>query len=126
MEDGITLDDPSIPGTKTAMRVQTSGVYEVWYSAQIHRTSGGSTEYIYIWLRKNGTSEPNSNGRIQINSNNGDSLPIVPYILELNAGDYVEFAAYATDTNNTIQILAVTGLSPMPSIPSIIVGIKQL
>jgi hypothetical protein len=74
----------------------------------------------------NGANVANSNGRININSNNGDSLPIVPYILNLSAGDYVEFAAYATDASNTIRLLAVTGLSPMPDIPSVIVGIKQI
>lgn len=110
----------------TKMVVPYTGTYEVWYSIQIHRTSGGSPEYIYVWLKVNGNTVSNSNGRININSNNGDSLPIVPYILDLNAGDYVEFAAYATDTNNTINILAVTGLTPMPNIPSIIVGIKQI
>jgi hypothetical protein len=78
-------------------------------------------------LRINGVDVPNSGGRISINSNNSDSLPIVPYILSLNAGDFVEFVAQATEDH--IRILAVLTGDPTllgPEIPSIIVGLKQL
>ena len=108
-----------------AMRVPRTGVYEAWYSIQIDRTSGGSPAYVYIWLRVNGTDVPDSNGRININSNNGDALPIVPYILELNAGDQVQFVAQATEDNIQVLYVADAGI-PGPAIPSIIVGIKEV
>jgi hypothetical protein len=60
-----------------------------------------------------------------VNSNNGDSLPIVPYILELNAGDYIEFVAMADDINCQILALNGTGI-PGGAIPSIIAGIKEI
>jgi hypothetical protein len=76
-------------------------------------------------LRINGLDVADSNGRVAMNSNNSDTLPIVPYILDLNANDYVEFVAQTTEDH--ISILAVDDASiPGPSIPSIIVGIKQL
>jgi hypothetical protein len=117
-----------VSGTK--ITVAQSGIYEVYYSAQIHRTSGGSPVYIYIWLKKNGNDEPQTNGRVSVNSNNGDTLPIVPYIIQLNAGDFVEFASKASDIN--CQISAYTSPSiPFPAgygpnIPSLIVGIKRV
>ena len=109
--------------SSSQITVSKTAIYEIWYSAQIHRTSGGSPVYIYIWLRKNGVDEPDTNGRIEINSNNGDSLPIVPYYINLNAGQHVEFVCQADDTN--CQILTI---SPTigPTIPSIIVGIKEI
>lgn len=106
------------------IRVAVAGIYEVYYSAQIHRTSGGSPVYIYVWLKKNGNDEPQTNGRVSVNSNNGDTLPIVPYIIQLNAGDYVEFASRATDID--CQILAVDPAAYGPAIPSLIVGIKRI
>ena len=109
--------------SSSRLTVSKTAIYEVWYSAQIHRTSGGSPVYIYIWLRKNGTDVPDTNGRIEINSNNGDSLPIVPYYISLNAGQYVEFVAQADDINT--QILT-TSPAIGPTIPSIIVGIKEI
>ncbi len=108
----------------TQITVAQSGIYEITYSAQIHRTTGGSPVYIYVWLKKNGSDEPQTNGRISVNSNNGDSLPIVPYIIQLNAGEYVEFASRASDTD--CQILAIDPAIYGPAIPSLIVGIKRV
>lgn len=108
----------------TQITVAVSGIYEIYYSAQVHRTSGGSPVYIYVWLKKNGSDEPQTNGRISVNSNNGDTLPIVPYIIQLNAGEYVEFASRASDIN--CQILAVDPAPYGPAIPSLIVGIKRI
>jgi hypothetical protein len=109
--------------SSSQITVTKTAIYEVYYSVQIHRTSGGSPVFVYIWIRKNGLDIPDTNGRIEINSNNGDSLPIVPYILPLNSGDYVEFVAQADNAN--VQILAST--PPIgPFIPSIIVGIKEI
>jgi hypothetical protein len=105
--------------------VPRAGVYEAWYSVQVHRTQGGNDGQVYIWLRIDGTDVPNSNGRVGTNSNNGDQLPIVPYILELTAGQYIEFVAQATADD--IQILSQSDLDvPGPAIPSIIVGIKEV
>jgi len=107
----------------TKITVQKTAIYEAYYSVQIHRTSGGSPVYVYIWLRKNGVNVPDTNGRVEINSNNGDSLPIVPYVLSLNAGDYIEFAVQATET--TVQLLTTTPTIG-PRIPSIIAAIKEI
>lgn len=112
----------------TGLRVSKTGYYETYYSIQIHNSKGGSTTNVYIWIRVNGVDVPDTNGRVQVNSNNGDSLPIVPYILKLNANDYVEFAAWANDTD--VQALALYGPSTIsitsPSVPSIIVGLKEI
>ncbi len=110
----------------TRINISVTGMYEVWYSIQLNRTSGGAPRYAYIWLRKNGTDVADSNGRIAMNSNNSDTLPIVPYIISLNAGDWIEFAAQASDTD--FEITALTSLDGIlgPDIPSIIVGIKKI
>ncbi len=114
---GITLIDT------TKMVVPVTGTYEVYYSIQLNRTSGGSTTYAYIWLKKNGEDVPDTNGKIAINSNNSETLPIVSYFIDLDAGDYVEFAGQASDINVIAQ--AETGVIG-PDIPSIIVGIKRI
>jgi hypothetical protein len=109
----------------SAMTVGATGIYEAWYSVQLHRTKRGSNAYAYIWLRINGGDVPNTNGRISINSNNTDSLPIVPYIVSLNSGDSLAFVSQ-TVGDDTIQALALTTGIVGPGIPSIIVGIKQI
>ena len=111
----------------TQMIVPTSGLYEAWYSIQLHRVQGGNPVFIYVWLRINGTDVANSNGRINTNSNNGDMLPIVPYILDLAAGDTVEFICQADGAD--VQLLYIPTTTPDhigPAIPSVIVGIKRI
>jgi hypothetical protein len=109
--------------SSTRITVSKTAVYEAYYSIQIHRTSGGSPVYVYIWLRKNGLDVPDTNGRVEINSNNGDSLPIVPYILSLNTGDYIEFVVEADAPN--VQLLTTTPTIG-PRIPAIIAAIKEI
>ena len=111
--------------SSTRLRVPNTGIYEVWYSIQLSRSQGGNNAYAYIWIRVNGVDVPESAGRISINSNNSDTLPIVPYILSLNANDYVEIVGQATE-DHILALSVSTGIAPIPSIPSIIVGIKQL
>ena len=112
-------------GGNTQMVIETTGIYEVWYSLQLHSTVS-QDRFTYIWLNINGQDVPDTNGRIETKSNTSDSLPIVPYILNLNAGDTVRFLAQTNAAvNGDIEGLSVTGV-PGPDIPSIIVGIKQI
>jgi hypothetical protein len=110
--------------SSSRITVPVTGVYEAYYSIQLSRSQGGNNAFAYIWLRKNGLDVIDTNGRVSINSNNSDSLPTVPYVIELNAGDYIEFVGVATEED--ISILAVTSGIPGPSIPSVIVGIKKI
>ncbi len=123
VQHGVTL------ASSSRITVGTAGTYEAWYSIQLNRTSGGSNTFVYFWIRLNGADVPDSNGRVAINSNNAQTLPIVPYILDLAAGDYIEFVAVADGDNCEAQA-SYPAPSPfgaaIPSIPSIIVGIKKI
>ena len=120
---GISLGG-GVGGTGTQLVVPKTGVYEAWYSMQLHSLVSQDV-YTYIWIRINGVDIPDTNGRIETKSNTSDSLPIVPYILQLNAGDAVEFVAQTSGGDGDIAALATTDV-PGPDIPSIIVGIKEI
>ena len=115
---GVTL------GGGTQLIVPKTGIYEAWYSLQLHAAVSQDC-YTNIWIRKNGVDVPNTNGRIQTKSNTSDSLPIVPYILPLNAGDYIQFVSQTNGSAGDIRALGVLG-GIGGNIPSIIVGIKQI
>jgi hypothetical protein len=109
----------------TQMVIETAGIYEVWYSIQLHSVASQDI-FTYIWLRINGNDVADTNGRIETKSNTSDSLPIVPYILNLNAGDTISFVTQTNaQSNGDIEALSIGGV-PGPDIPSIIVGIKQI
>ena len=109
--------------SNTQLTVTETGVYEAYYSIQLHRISGGFGAYAYIWIRVNNINVPDTNGRVATNSNNADTLPTVSYYIQLNAGDYLEFIAQADA--DTIEALALTPAIG-PGIPSIIVGLKRI
>jgi hypothetical protein len=120
----IVQRNVSLLGT-SSITVGITGIYEAWYSVQLSRDQGGNNAYAYIWIRINGSDVPDTNGRVSINSNNSDSLPIVPYIVSLNNGDHLEFVSQIVG-DDTVRALAVTTGIVGPHIPSIIVGIKQI
>lgn len=111
----------------TQIIIQTAGVYEIWYSIQLHSIVSQDV-FTYIWLVKNGIELADTNGRIETKSNTSDSLPIVPYILNLNVGDTISFASQTNaSSSGDIQALYVSGATiPGPNVPSIIVGVKKI
>ena len=121
----IVQRNVSLGAGTSSITVGITGIYEAWYSVQLDRTQGGNNAFAYIWIRINGADVPDTNGRVSINSNNSDTLPIVPYILSLNSGDSLEFISQVTG-DDSVRALALTTDIVGPHIPSIIVGIKQI
>ena len=122
MRETITAKDVSIDeGTK--MVVEQDGIYNVQFSAQIYRTSGGSTQHVDIWFRVNGVDIDNSNTKVTIQNDHYHN-PAWNFFIRLNSGDYVEIM-WAT-TANTIELIYENGSSIHPAIPSVIATINRI
>ena len=110
-------------GTPTSrIYVDTLNVYNVQFSAQVDKTSGG-VGLVWIWLRKNGVNVPDSAGQIRIQGNNAEVLAAWNYIIELNAGDYIELMWEVDDTS--VILLADAASAVHPSVPSIILTVTN-
>lgn len=110
-------------GTPTSrIYVDTPNVYNVQFSAQLDKTSGG-TALVWIWLRKNGVNVPDSGGQIRIQGNNAETLAAWNYLVQLNAGDYVEIM-WEVD-NTSVIILAEAASAIHPSVPSVILTVTD-
>jgi len=110
-------------GTPTSrIYVDTLNVYNVQFSAQVDKTAGG-VGFVWIWLRKNGVNVPDSAGQIRIQGNNAEVLAAWNYIIELNAGDYIELMWEVDDTS--VILLAEAASAVHPSIPSIILTVTN-
>jgi hypothetical protein len=108
---------------ETKMVVEQDGIYNVQFSAQIYRTSGGSTQHVDIWFRVNGVDIDNSNTKVTI-LNDHYHNPAWNFFIRLNSGDYVEIM-WAT-TSNTIELIYENGSSIHPAIPSVIATINRI
>lgn len=110
-------------GTPTSrIYVDRPNVYNVQFSAQLDKTSGG-TALVWIWLRKNGVNVPDSAGQIRIQGNDSEILAAWNYIIQLNAGDYIELMWEVDDTS--VILLAEVASAVHPSVPSVILTVTD-
>ncbi len=107
------------------IKVTHAGVYNLQFSAQIRRTSGGGTSLMYIYFAKNGNNIPDSNTSITFRNNNDLLVAGWNFIVSLQANEFVEIKWLATVPE--IEIPYLTG-HPMgiPDIPSVIATLTQV
>ena len=117
LSSGVTIGTPT-----SRIYVDTPNVYNVQFSAQVDKTAGG-VGLVWIWLRKNGVNVPDSSGQIRIQGNNAEVLAAWNYVIQLNAGDYIELMWEVDDTS--IILLAEAASAVHPSVPSIILTVTD-
>jgi len=117
LSSGVTRGTPT-----SRIYVDTLNVYNVQFSAQIDKTSGG-VGLVWVWLRKNGVNVPDSTGQIRIQGNNAEVLAAWNYIIQLNAGDYIELMWEVDDTS--VILLAEAASAVHPSVPSVILTVTN-
>jgi hypothetical protein len=114
---GVTRGSPT-----SRIYIDRPNVYNVQFSAQVDKTAGG-VGLLWIWLRKNGVNVPDSSGQIRIQGNNAETLAAWNYIIQLNAGDYIELMWEVDDTS--VELLAEAATAIHPSIPSVILTVTD-
>ena len=121
--DSITNQSGILKKFGSNFEVQTSGWYNVQFSAQLDQTSGAG-EHIYIWLRKNGVDVPNSASEVALQGTVAETIPSWNWFIDLNDGDYIQIMYYVTDASVHIKAVAATALKP--AIPSVILTMNKI
>ena len=111
-------------GTPTSRIVTANaGLYNFAVSVQITSTNA-SQKSIWVWLRKNGTTDiPNSSRVASITLNNGYLVVSLNEVLSILAGDYIEVMYASNDTNISIATVAATAFAP--AAPAAILAVTQ-
>jgi hypothetical protein len=111
-------------GRPTRITTTATGVYNLQFSAQLHKTSGGGATQIYIWFRRNEVDLVDSATTLTL-ANNGDLLVAAwNYFIDLTTGQYVEIMWRASAAN--IEIQRNTTIPSVPGIPSVIATISRI
>jgi hypothetical protein len=118
----IDLDGSGNPTLITADN-NVDANFNFMFSAQL-ANSAGSSQVVDFWLRINGTDVPNSNGKVQLQSNNTFVMAAWNYFIRLNEADYVQLMWAATSTNVTMVADPINAVHP--ATPSIIVTLNQV
>ena len=106
--------------------VEYAATYNLQFSAQLqHRTGGGggSGDNVWIWLKKNGKSVPNSATKLYIPTGKYQ-VAAWNFFAKLKKNDYLQLA-WSVDTTD-IAIEANGATSPSPAVPSVIVTMNQI
>jgi hypothetical protein len=109
--------------TTSQVYVDQAGLYNLAVSVQI--TSGNANQKaVWVWLRKNGTTDlPNSARIASITLNGGYLVVTLNIIASLLANDFIEVMYAADSTNVSIATVAATAFAP--AAPAVILAVTQ-
>jgi len=108
--------------TTSRISVDRPNIYNVQFSAQFIN-AGGSPHRAWIWLRKNGFNVPESAGVIRLEGNNTELVVSWNYLIQLNAGDYIELMWEVDDLGVSLHADPATGAHP--AVPSVILTVSD-
>ena len=111
------------PSDNTKIKVSRPAIYNVQFSIQLDKTSGG-TGLFYIWPAINGTAVANSASLIQIQGNDSEIFSAANFFLPLSNGDY--FQLYFSVNSLDVRLQTFAASAPVPAIPSIILTVMQV
>ena len=111
------------PSDNSKIKVSRPAIYNVQFSVQIDKTSGG-TGLFYIWPAINGTAVPDSASLIQIQGNDAEIFSAANFFLPLSNGDY--FQLYFSVDSLDVQLQTFAASGAVPAIPSIILTVMQV
>jgi hypothetical protein len=113
-------------GYPTRITFATPGVYNIQFSAQLYRTSGGSSKDLVIWLRKGGVDVPQSSTKVTLQAGANYLVASWNFLQSISAaGEYYQIM---WTQNDNIELLyeAANLTIPYPSIPSIILTVNKV
>ena len=113
-------------GGLSAIKVASTGVYQITFSVQWDKFGGGGTNNIQAWFEVNGNPIAWSNSEIDI-TQQINQISTVDIILSLNANDFVEIVGFTPIGSVSIRALAnpIDPTHPV-AIPSIITDILRI
>ena len=112
-------------GFLTKIIFDTAGTYNIQFSAQAQRTSGGADMTLTIWLRVDGVDVPNSATSITMKANTNYVVAAWNFFQTVTAGQYAQIM---WSHNDAIELLyeAADPVLPHPAIPSVILTVNKI
>ena len=106
--------------SSSRLTVAKAGTYNIQFSAQCTKTDAG-TDYIEIWLSKNGTSVPWSSTRLKLEGSNVYQVASWNFVETLGATEYVQVMWGSADLNAQLVAIPSANTTMGIDVPSVIV-----
>lgn len=111
-------------GNKTILKAVYAGVYNIAFSAQLRRGTGGTSETVDFWLKKNGSNVSYTNTSVSVQANAGLLVAAWNFFIQMDAGAEVQLM-WAT-TSTAIELNYAGASSPHPETPSVILTVNKV
>lgn len=111
-------------GNPTIIKAANAGIYNIAFSAQLQRTTGGSSETVNIWLRRNNTNLDWTNTSVNVQANAGFLVVAWNFFVQLDAN--AEAQLMWSTTSTAIQIVAAAASGIHPETPSVILTVNKV
>ena len=108
----------------TKITTNQTGVFNVQFSAQLYRTSGGTNAHVDIWFALNGINIDNSNTRLTIANNSHYLVASWNFVLAMSENDYIEIMWMPSVS--TIQLQMEEEQPLHPATPSVIATFNRI
>lgn len=116
--NGISIGSPT-----SRVLIGQAGLYNISCSVQITSTNS-SQKSVWVWLRKNGTTDfPNSARVASIALNGGYIVVTLSEVFSLLVNDYIEIMYASDSTAMSISTVAATAFAP--AAPAVILAVTQ-
>ena len=112
-------------GHPTRITVSKTGVYNIMFSAQLQRESGGASKQVIIWMRKNGTDVAYTATHLTLQGNARYLVAAWNFFIKLTAGQYCELM-WTQDDAIDLRYEAANVVVPYPATPSIILTVNEV
>jgi len=109
----------------TRLYVEETGDYLLVWSAMLNKASASSAE-VDIWVKINGQPVANSNTRGHLSGSDAETVLTASLILDLEAGDYVEFAFSSPSSSVTVQYYAPSSTPTRPAVPGVMATVNLI
>jgi hypothetical protein len=120
--NGVSISGSTSP-FNTYIKIANAGVYNIQFSAQLEKTDSG-TDYVDIWLRRNGVDLTDSATNVTLSGNNDREVAAWNWFVTAGINDYFQIMWASVDTDTRILAEAATGVHP--GIPSLIVTANRI
>jgi len=120
--NGVSISGSSSP-FDTYLKIENAGVYNIQFSAQLYKSDSG-TDFIEIWLRRNGVDLLDSATNVALIGNHDRQVAAWNWFSTAGAGDYYQIMWASADTG--VQLLAEPATGVHPGIPSVIATVNRI
>lgn len=121
--NGFSITNNTL-GRPTRITATKTGVYNLQFSAQLNRLTGGQPKQVDIWIAVNGVPVPNTSTGLNVQANAQKLVAAWNFYLKLNSGQYVEII-WTQDDEIEILYQGASGVIPVDT-PSVIATINQI